>query len=298
MTRKKSDRWPTFSRILAPFPVSEFLSTYFERRPLLVRGTAEKFAHLFTAGEFKDGLDEVTEIRAVFPALRQATIGPGDIKDMMDAGASICVTGMERAHPQLQDAARRLRHELGYAGRISFRAYLSPPGCGFDLHFDARVATTLQISGTKRWWYSNETAAPFPDENSPRDPEELRSRYRVPELTELRSVLLRPGDLLCLPAGTWHRAQAKTTSLALNLAFDHAGAGVFDVIVNALELKLLDDPAWRRPLPLAAGGSGRTPADVAEVLRERVDRMRDALREIRDDDAELHRAWKSSLPRP
>ncbi|HEX8559848.1 MAG TPA: cupin domain-containing protein [Pyrinomonadaceae bacterium] len=284
------------ARILEPLGVDEFLSSYFERRPLVVRGTPEKFAHVFTPDQFKFGLDRVTEIRAVFPGLWQATIHPGDIKEMVNAGASICVTGLEEAHPRLLKLAEAIKKELGYAGTVSFRAYFSPPNAGFDLHYDARVATTLQIAGSKRWWFSDEPAAAFPERNSPRQLKILKREHNAPEPERMRSVLLRPGDLLCLPAGAWHRARAKNASLSLNLAFDHHGAGVFDVIVNALGRKLRSDPAWRAPLPTTPGaGDGTLPPAVAAILRERVDAMRSALLEMRDSDAALARAWAGSL---
>src|SRR5215207_4430233 len=141
-------------RILNPFTLDEFVGKYFQRRALLVPGRRDKFAFLFSQDDFARNLDQVTHIRAVFPQLRQAAVAPADIEHMYEAGATICVTGMEKAHAKLAKFAERVRSELNYAGNVSFRAYLSPPGSGFDLHFDARIATTLQISGKKRWWYS------------------------------------------------------------------------------------------------------------------------------------------------
>ena len=254
MTKRQA---ATIARILDPVRVDEFLSSYFERRPLIIRGRATKFNHIFTANDFKFGLDRVTEIRAVFAGLWQATIDPADIKEMINAGASICVTGLEQGQPKLREIANAIKRELNYSGTVSFRAYLSPPGTGFDLHFDARVATTLQIMGSKRWWFSKTPAELFPVANSPRNQRVLKREYSVPKLKQLKTVLLRPGDLLCIPAGTWHRARAQTMSLALNLAFDHDRAGVFDVLVEALYEKLQHDPAWRRPLPSTAGVNGK-----------------------------------------
>ena len=284
----------TIARILHPLPVGEFLSSYFERRPLLIRGPREKFRHVFVAEDFKLGLDRVTEVRAVFPGLWQATIHPADIKEMINAGASICVTGLERAHPKLLKIATSIKSELNYAGAVNFRGYLSPPGAGFDLHFDARVATTLQIAGSKRWWFSQTPTEQFPESNSPRDRKRLKREYSIPKLRQLTSVLLRPGDLLCLPAGTWHCARAQTMSLALNLAFDHGGAGVLDVLVEALYEKLQSDPLWRAPLPPVTNVQRNTlPPSVAAILQERAEMLQRALAEVRGDEAALKRAWSN-----
>ena len=285
----------TLQRILEPLDVEAFAETYFQKRPIKVAGRPDKFEFLFRESEFLLNLDRVKHIRAVFPKNRQAHIQPAEIPDMLDAGATICVTGMERAHAKLRNAARRIRSELKYAGEVSFRAYLSPPGSGFDLHFDARVATTLQIAGTKRWWYSNEPAVAFPTHNSGREPQGAR-RHRAPPLASLRSVLLRPGDVLCLPAGVWHAAKGSTASLALNMAFDHKDAGAFDSIVTMLRERLSSDPGWRQPLPVSAGTNGRQmPPGVAATLRGRIAALRSELAVLEADERALTRAWRSAL---
>jgi ribosomal protein L16 Arg81 hydroxylase len=285
----------TLQRILNPVSLDEFIEQWFQRRPLRVRGAQGKFDFLFAASDFPLRLDKVEEIKAVFPKNRQQRIDPVDIKLSMENGATICINGMERAHPKLRRAARLIRSELSYAGIVDFRAYLSPPGHGFDLHFDARVATTLQIAGTKRWWFSSEPAVRFPLENSSRSARS-RAQYRIPKLSTLQSVLLRPGDVLCLPAGVWHCAKAKTMSLALNMAFDHYGAGVFDSIVSVLERRLMRDIRWREPLPVARRGNGRhIPVKSASVLRERIDALQLELSKLREDEAALERAWRTAV---
>ena len=282
-------------RIVAPLGAKAFIDDYFQQKPLWLRGFPGKFDALFGQHEFKRGLDRVTEIRAVFAGLRQATIAPFDIPDMVGAGATICVTGMELAHPKLARAARVLRAELRYPGKVSFRAYLSPPGAGFDTHFDARVATTLQIAGTKRWWFSLRPVVPFPVLNSTRFPEDLAREFRVPTIRGMRSVLLRPGDLLCLPAGVWHRARAETTSLALNMAFDHKDAGILDTLLNDMAVRLRKDPVWRQPLPVRAAVRNRLPAHIAGVLRERITALQRDLEKTRSSEARLRRLWLGSV---
>jgi ribosomal protein L16 Arg81 hydroxylase len=282
-------------RILAPLSVDEFAEKYFQQRPLKISGKSGKFEFLFREADFLLNLDRVKHIRAVFPKNRQARIQPNEIPDMLEAGATICVTGMERAHVKLRNAAERIRSELNYAGNVSFRAYLSPPGSGFDLHFDARIATTLQIAGTKRWWFSDQPAVPFPAHNSGREPKGVK-RHKAPSPRTLRSVLLRPGDVLCLPAGVWHSAKGSTASLALNMAFDHNGGGVFDSIVTMLEQRLGKDAAWREPLPITPGGqTRRMPAAVAAMLRRHIGALRAELVALEQDEAELTRAWRSAV---
>ena len=247
MNPEKVAARPTIlAAVLSPVSVNSFLHDYFGKRPLLVRGAPGKFDTLIRPGDFIYGLDRVTEIRCVFGELRQATISPGDIREMFEAGATICVTGIDCAHRSLRSAARRIEIEIGYAGRVDFRAYLSPPGSGFDIHYDARVATTLQLEGTKTWWYSSEPDSPFPTENSPST--DMVAIRRAVARMKLHKVTLLPGDLLCLPPGVWHKARAGAGgSLALNLAFNHAGATVLDVVLRQLRETLAARPGCHEP---------------------------------------------------
>jgi ribosomal protein L16 Arg81 hydroxylase len=282
-------------RILQPVSVDAFVAGYFQRRPLRIPGTPDKFDFLFREDDFALNLDRVKHIRAVFSENRQARIQPPEIEDMFEAGATICVTGMERANRKLREAARRIRGELAYSGEVTFRAYLSPPGSGFDIHYDARVATTLQIAGTKRWWYSSQPALAFPAHNSGRGPAGSR-RYKAPPLSSMRSVLLRPGDVLCLPAGVWHCAKGTATTLALNLAFDHNRGSVFDSIINVLHDRLMGAPEWREPLPPVPGANGgRIPQPVASMLRDRIDHLQAELSALRNDEKQLTRAWQMAV---
>jgi ribosomal protein L16 Arg81 hydroxylase len=286
-------------RILEPLTIEGFVDKYFEKRPLLIRGKPGKFDFLFQQREFLVSLDRAEYLRAVFPQNRSARIRPADIKHMVEAGATICVNGMEMAHPKLLRGARLVRSELNYSGDVSFRAYLSPPQAGFDLHFDARVTTTLQIAGSKRWWFSKEPAITFPMHNSGRDPSGSPLPYKVPRQKDLDTVVLHPGDVLCLPAGVWHQAKATTSCLALNMALDHNGAGIFDSIVGMLAHRLKQDPAWRRPLPAAPNHRrNRVPETVAGALRERIDALQMELSGLRDNDLELFRAWQLATRPP
>jgi ribosomal protein L16 Arg81 hydroxylase len=285
------------ARILFPLSASEFVERYFQRHALKISGTRQKFDFLFRPGDLETNLERVPDILAYFPD-RQAKIDPAEIQDMVRSGATVCLIGLESAHANLANAANRIKSELHYSGEVAFRAYLSAPSRGiFDVHYDARVATTLQIAGQKRWWYATTPAVPFPLSNSGRSSQRRHSRHRPPTRASLRSVLLRPGDLLCLPAGTWHCARAQTMSLALSLTFGHHRTGVFDSIAAALRQRLERDPAWRAPLPATTRTPprDRVPADVAAILGERIDLLQRELTRMRQSTAALRRVWRMPI---
>src|SRR4051812_10977866 len=100
------------SKILAPVSVQDFVYHYFLRRPLLIKGDMNKFKFMFHVNSFKENLDKVDHIRAIFPLLRQATIQISDMPDMIRAGASICVTGVQNGNEILSSAIDRIKDEL------------------------------------------------------------------------------------------------------------------------------------------------------------------------------------------
>lgn len=294
-------RTTPLQRLLDPLSITEFIECYFEKRPLYIPGRRGKFDFLFREREFPVNLDRVDSLRAVFGGNKHAHIRPTDIKQMIEAGATICVSGMEMAHARLAKTGRLVRSELKYPGTVTFRAYLSPPNAGFDLHYDARTTTTLQIAGSKKWMFSRAPAMPFPMYNSGGDPLGQVAAEEVPAEDEFETVVLQPGDVLCLPPGVWHQAKAEpnTASLALNMAIDYFGAGVFDSIIGLLGQRLKQEPAWRQPLPPAPHHPmNRVPKPVADALRERIDALQAELSHLRADEAELHRLWQLALQSP
>jgi ribosomal protein L16 Arg81 hydroxylase len=275
------------ARLLAPITVAQFKTKYLNQRALYVRGKPTKFDFLFTRDDFSKGLDRVTDIRAVFKEFRQAFIRPTDMKDMIRAGATICVTGMEKGHEALKAAATQIREELGYPGSIDFRAYISPPGKGFEIHYDNRVATTLQIHGEKRWWFTETSPVPFPAQTSTELPAD---QLRPPSLKKMRTVVLKPGDFLSLPPGAWHRAEAQSTSLSLNLAMNANGMTVLDAVMRAVRPRLAGDVAWRTPL--ACASTDALPDEIASDLRARIAKLSEELSRLGNDPKALEQVWR------
>jgi ribosomal protein L16 Arg81 hydroxylase len=207
-----------------------------ERSPTL-------FDEIFSETEFWSHLPYALNIRAVFAHLKQARIRPDDAKDMYEAGATLCVSGLERSHAGLLSLANNLKQALGFLGEIDVKAYFSPCGSGFSAHYDPRGVTTLQISGQKRWRFTSLPAVEFPLVNSD---------YPLPDLldelttrTDVQNVILHPGDLLYLPPGVIHWAEAGQSSLALNMSFEYVGANAAQMLCGDLLRSLEELPELR-----------------------------------------------------
>lgn len=261
------------STLLHPLGRDEFLAQYWHRRPVHLTGWEGRFAGLFD----RDALAEVLRRQHDLgisvrvsgdhegdggAAAAHVLVEAADVAELLRAGTSLCVDPVDRVDRGVADVAAELRSGLGHLGPVSVKAYLSTPGFGFNTHFDAQVVTTVQIEGSKRWRVSPLPGVPFPTDNAfldatgtirynGRSPGSL-APWERPEVDRdsFVEVVLHPGDVLCLPAGTWHEAKATDGwSLALNFSF--APVDVAGLLVDLLRPVLDDDPRWRSGL---AGG--------------------------------------------
>jgi ribosomal protein L16 Arg81 hydroxylase/predicted enzyme related to lactoylglutathione lyase len=303
---------PEPAALLHPLTTAAFLDGYWQRRPLHLTGWAGRLAGLFD-------LAALREVLARGPGsgllVRVSDDHDGDdggasahvVVDAAEAGArlldgvSVCVDGLDRADARLAAYADRLRRQLGHAGPVAVRCYLSPAGYGFNTHFDAHVVTTLQLEGTKRWRFSRTPAVDFPVDNAfvddagevrvvGRTPGSLRPWERAAvDRADSAEVLLRPGDVLCLPAGTWHEAKAVGGhSLALNVSF--SPGDVLSLLADAAATRLRDLASWRAGLP-------SLPVDMAsarEYLTARVQELIHALLVAVDDSTVVSR-WMATV---
>lgn len=90
-------------------------------------------------------------------------------------------------------------HSIAHAN-----VYITPKGArGFKVHWDTHDVFAIQLHGTKRWYlYEPRTVLPFPDEPSPILDEASLTPYAMP------NVEMREGDVLYVPRGVIHRAEA------------------------------------------------------------------------------------------
>ncbi|MDX3977156.1 JmjC domain-containing protein [Shinella sp.] len=233
-------------KLFAPISAIDLIDSLIESSPLMIEGPRNKFSDIFSLDEFWSALPSAYHIRAVMPELRQATIRYSDARDMFESGATLCVSGLERTHSKLQNVASRLQEEIGYLGAVEVKAYLSPSGAGFAPHYDPRTVTTLQIAGEKCWNYANRPTESMPLANSPFPLPAWMADDKVGTYTS--SVVLKPGDLLCLPPGTVHSASASGTSLALNVSFEYIGESIADRFCSILRDRLMQESNLRKVL--------------------------------------------------
>jgi hypothetical protein len=194
--------------------------------------------------------------------------------------------------------AHAIRGQLNFTGTVGVNCYVSPDGAGLPMHYDRRVATTLQIAGKKRWIFSTTPSKAWPGTNALYkdgriEPPEAADGKR-PEELEIHEVELHPGDLLCLPAGAWHAARGVGFSLALNLYF--APRNVFDQLAPLFMEYAASNENWRGGPPVEVESiHGKLPGVVSGYLRERLDEFQQVVRSMLEQPDKLSASWLNSL---
>jgi hypothetical protein len=318
--------------LLWPVTPETFVHEYWGKQPLFVKGFPEKFASLFDAELFSRVIEapnpgHVDFLRASFDKKTSdgksaAAKSPDELCSsafrastdqavpLFDAGATLCASQIETREPALATFLAAIKRQLGYSGKVSFNSYLSPPGAGYNWHFDGRVACTLQIEGTKSWRFSSYPAIPWPRANGslradgtaqyadPAVHAQDWERLRSVDLAETTEVVLEPGDLLILPAGFWHEACGGTEgSLALNLTL--TAVSYTNLVRNLLDNLLTPEADWRSPAPvLPVGVLGDVDPDGIAAITAQLSRAAEVLQSLRGDSAAVARLWAASVQNP
>jgi ribosomal protein L16 Arg81 hydroxylase len=209
----------TLEELVAPMAKRGFLSMLRQRElTFLPASHPDRFRALMDwqalvgqleRGEHPRGLADirvVKESNAVHPErwMAKSKTGIGKqidiakIEEFMADGYSLVVTPIQSYVPALAKLCEDIRAEL--SENIKIGVVVTTGTCGaFKLHFDPEDIIILQVQGTKRWKiYGPPVSNPVIGIPKPPPP---------PETEPLFDDVLRPGDLLFLPAGNWHHCE-------------------------------------------------------------------------------------------
>jgi Cupin superfamily protein len=167
------------------------------------------------------------------------------IARQINRGSTLVLQGLQRFHPPAGRLARALTGDLG--ARVFANAYLTPDSArGFAEHFDPYSAFLVQLAGAKRW------------------------RIRPSAQESVEEVVLRPLDVLWLPAGWLHEGVALPGSPSVHLTLAVNPLPLTDVVAAITEdLVRQVDGQTLPPLPAD---------DAQQVLEDEVGRLAALLR--------------------
>ncbi|MFD9822340.1 cupin domain-containing protein [Streptomyces violascens] len=167
------------------------------------------------------------------------------IARQLGRGSTLVLQGLQRFHPPAGRLARALAGDLG--ARVFANAYLTPDSAqGFAEHTDPYGAFLVQLAGAKRW------------------------RVRPSADAPVEEMILRPLDVLWLPAGWLHAGVALPGSPSVHLTLAVNPLALTDVVTTITESLLREVDGETLP-PLPAD-------DAQEVLEREVDRLAVRLR--------------------
>jgi ribosomal protein L16 Arg81 hydroxylase len=287
--------------LLHPISPEIFFSEYWNRRALHIQGSNERFRDLFDRMAFDRAAEHCELLKASYknelgnPVEKQ--IHPAQSAEMLAIGATICAGGLDHADSKLAAFITDFSQHFVQMGKFYFNSYLSPAGKGFGLHLDDHPVWILQIEGRKRWWYSERpgldalmSTVTFPPGVQVQQlPWGTVTR---PDESTFAEAVLYPGDILYLPKGAWHRAEAIGGSLALTLA--ELPATAVDVIQQTVLPK-----SRCNTILLDAMSAFSTATLSTENPPEQLEKQLDgALQEVRKlfaslTPADLYEAWKA-----
>lgn len=121
-------------------------------------------------------------------------INPDKLARLFDQGTSIIVSKLDEYVPAIS-ALRRDAAADGVAISHVTAIVTTGGGGALEMHYDVHDLVVLQMQGSKGWRIFG-----------PRDPKPVQAlaTKNPPQTPPLHDIVLQPGDVLFVPAGTWH----------------------------------------------------------------------------------------------
>lgn len=275
--------------LFGSFGLARFITDHLHRLPLALPEVGQSLQSVgawdsLVATLAAPGIDTMV----VRQGQRHECEAPTDLtsaKSLCGIGCTIVVRHAEHHDEHLAELANAF--EETFRAPVNIHMYATPPSCqGFSWHYDAEDVFIFQTVGRKEYLLRKNTVNPWPLEET--IPDDMRYER---ELTPLMRVLLEAGDLLYIPCGYWHRAQAaEDTDIAISLAvgvMSRSAMDLFDFLRDELRHSLV----WRQRLPVAEDSiAKRTRGEMSSAERHLLARLSEDLNRTLTDPAFLLRA--------
>ena len=205
-------------QLVTPLKYEDFQCEYFNKKPLSLPFTASDFRGLLSWSLLFSILEKHSNCwlpkKGYLPAqpdLARGMITPAEAVNAYKQGHTVLVRHAEQAHLQLKYIANDF--EVFFNAPVDIQLYYTPRcSQGFDWHYDIEDVFVIQSIGSKEFRLKKNTVSekPFAVSNMQKD------FFAEPPAAESR-CLLEAGDMLYIPAGWWHCAEAATDSAHLSI---------------------------------------------------------------------------------
>lgn len=286
--------------LIWPQPVEEFFSRYWPDHYCATHGGLDRLPQFLQAPELKNfqALSAKYRGRVSFGSgphgSRTLNIDRVNPSTLFDMGLSVYLPDIAPAIPGAAAFLKQLEQELGInEGSARIGAFASPKDDGISCHFDAEEVFSVQLQGSKRFHVARVREVAYPsgmqwgpgidtyDDMYP----QMEQGFPDLERAEFETIEMKPGSVLFMPRGTWHRTEASENSFSVSIILRPPTAA--ECVLEQLRLMLLQDAAWRRPL---YGAWGEEPMRVVAFANadKLLSELPDAIRALSAQDVLQH----------
>jgi ribosomal protein L16 Arg81 hydroxylase len=253
--------------LFADTSLAAFVGEYWHRLPFARSGGARDVCQQLGGWETFGVVlgDESADVLVVRAGEQCAGARPRSLEEAAALSRerhTMVVRHAERQHAGLGQLARTFEQIFG--GPVDIQMFATPAGeAGFSWHYDAEDVFILQTTGEKEYSLRKNTVNPWPlEETLPAD-----MRYER-EIMPMMRVTLKAGDLLYIPCGYWHKADASASAEpALSLAVGVMSRSAMEVF-DWLRPRLFESMLWRQRLPIVGEASPLGAEELESAYRE------------------------------
>jgi bifunctional lysine-specific demethylase and histidyl-hydroxylase NO66 len=271
----------SLSWLLEPLSVNEFLQAHWCRAPLrLSRNDPRYYESLLSEDALEHALYAASGVPGAVEILSddqhpQRARNYAGAQEALRKGRSIRIDAIQRFSRILNVLARSLERQLNCI--VNINMYFSPGSSrALKRHYDTHDVFVLQIHGKKKWKLF-ESDVEFPLEYLPplRCENLGRRNYRKHRAREMSAensgavneeFTLRTGDLLYLPRGHWHVAEAEPDQISCHLTVGAQAFTYLDLMSVALSQVAADNVDLRKPLPRILGADQKCLGEIKSCL--------------------------------
>jgi hypothetical protein len=247
--------------LVAPTPAQQFLRDFWPERIFHAHGPLSRLPAVFTSRELSSFRALASGYRGWLGfgqgarSSRMLSVQEMNPIHLYELGLSVYLPDISASVPGAVPFLRDLETALGIDEACSrLTVWASPRGDGAPTHFDSEDVFSIQLAGTKRFEVApmKDYAYPFGGQfgpgAAPYDEMYPQLEKGFPEVAEaeFETVDMKPGSVLFLPRGTWHRTLADQDSFAISIGI--RPPSVVESFLEQLRYVLLQDPEWRRPM--------------------------------------------------
>lgn len=222
-TQHSSQFWKT--QLFETLQSSDFSESVFRKKPFALPKAAPELRKQL-------GLDRIVGIlqtghancwlplNGQLPPNANGRLTAEDAMSGFTSGRTVLIRHSEQADRFIQSLAERFAHD--YNADVDIQLFGTPAShVGFGWHYDIEEVFIVQASGVKTYNVrANLQPGPYTSVYVPKDFNDFLLRAAAEE----QEVTLAAGDLLYLPAGTWHTARAVTDSWHFSIGLTLHGA--------------------------------------------------------------------------